>query len=239
MRYRENMKIKTVLIGFFALILSSACTNRTVSEAMIVQTPKVTAAPLPESQRKTIAIARFTNDSIQIDELYTDESEKKIRKQVASLLAHHLVVTQRFNIMERQDIGKLNDDDELLGVKKQYYQQNLKDVDALLVGSIVELSNGIVSDKSLSKTNKTHARVAVKLINPKTGEIFYKQEGEGVGKASISTPSILGAKGIIDLDSSIEGKAINAAIVDMVNKIVLTLDTSLLPEKSIDQQKSN
>lgn len=231
------MKIKTVLIGFFALILSSACTNRTVSEAMIVQTPKVTAAPLPENQRKTIAIARFTNDSIQIDELYTDESEEKIRKQVASLLAHHLVVTQRFNIMERQDIGKLNDDDELLGVKKQYYQQNLKDVDALLVGSIVELSNGIVSDKSLSKTNKTHARVAVKLINPKTGEIFYKQEG--VGKASISTPSILGAKGIIDLGSSIEGKAINAAIVDMVNKIVLTLDISLLPVKSIDQQKSN
>jgi curli biogenesis system outer membrane secretion channel CsgG len=123
--------------------------------------------------------------------------------------------------MERQDIGKLKDEAELLGKKKQYFQQNLKDVDALLVGSVVELKKAENSNKD--GVDNTLAKVAIKLINPETGEVFYRQEG--IGKVSKSSSSILGTEEIIGLGSTLEEKAINAAIVNLVNKIVLTLDS--------------
>jgi len=225
-RIRINMKI-TILISFFALLLS-ACINKTVKETAINQAPKVTVAPLPTNLRKTIAIARFTNESILNDDRNIVDPEDKIKKQSARLLEHHLVVTQRFNIMERQDIGKLKDDDELLGKKKQFFQQNLKDVDALLVGSIIELKKEDNSNKD--GLDKTFAKVAIKFINPETGEIFYRQEG--IGEVSMPTPRILGTEQIIGLDSTLEVKAINAAIVNLVNKIVSTFDSSPLPQNN-------
>ena len=221
------MKITIILISFFALLLS-ACANQKISKNKIVQAPKITVSPLPENERKTIAIARFTNESMQKDESSVKASKDNIGKQAAILLEHHLVVTQHFNVMERQDIGKLKDEAELLGKKKQYFQQNLKDVDALLVGAVVELKKAENSNKD--EIDNTLAKVAIKLINPETGEVFYRQEG--IGKVSKSTPSILGTEEIIGLGSTLEGKAINAAIVNLVNKIVLTLDSSPTQQKN-------
>lgn len=221
------MKITILLISFFALLLS-ACINKTIEETITDHAPKVTVTPLPTNERKTIAIGRFTIESMLNNDINIEDSDDKIRKHAARLLEHHLVVTQHFNIMERQDIGKLRDEAELLGKKKQYFQQNLKGVDALLVGAVVELKKGENSNND--EIDNTLAKVAIKLINPDTGEVFYRQEGSG--KVSKSTPSILGTEEIIGLGSTLEGKAINAAIVNLVNKIVLTLDSSPLQQKN-------
>ncbi len=221
------MKITILLISFFALLLS-ACINKTIQETTIDHAPKITVTPLPAKERKTIAIGRFTNELMLNGDINIKDPDDKIRKHAARLLEHHLVVTQHFNIMERQDIGKLKDEAELLGKKKQYFQQNLKDVDALLVGSVVELKKAENSNKD--EVDNTLAKVAIKLINPETGEVFYRQEG--IGKVSKSTPSILGTEEIIGLGSTLEGKAINAAIVNLVNKIVSTLDSSPLQQKN-------
>jgi curli biogenesis system outer membrane secretion channel CsgG len=64
--------------------------------------------------------------------------------------------------------------------------------------------------------------VVLRLADPRTGEIFYTQEGSG--EAAIETTSTLGFGGAAGWDSTLDGKAIDAAIVNMMNNVVRTLD---------------
>lgn len=221
---------KTITISFVLLATNlslSACVSRAVNEGAADRGPQVAAAPLPATERMTIAISRFTNESVYGSGLFTDQSGDRIGKQAADLLARHLMVTQRFNIVERQDIGRLKDEAELMGATEQQFKQNIKGVDALIMGSVAELGRDTTGGVWLlglgkQKTQRARARVVLRLVDPKTGEVFYSQEG--TGEAALSATSTLGFGGTAGFDSTLEGKAIDAAIVNMINNVVATLD---------------
>jgi curli biogenesis system outer membrane secretion channel CsgG len=224
---RKRMKKTiTILLVLSTLNLSlSACVSRAINEGVADRGPQVVAAPLSAAERMTIAISRFTNESVYGSGLFTDQSGDRIGKQASDLLARHLIATQRFNIMERQDIGRLKDEAELMGATEQQFKQNIKVVDALIMGSVAELGRDTTGGVWLlgkQKTQRARARVVIRLVDPKTGEIFYSQEGSG--EASLSASSTLGFGGSAGFDSTLEGKAIDAAIVNMINNVVTTLD---------------
>lgn len=182
--------------------------------------------PLPLSERMTIAIGRFTNESIYGSGLFTDESGDRLGKQASDLLARHLMQTQRFNVVERQDIGRLRAEAELMGLNEQQFKQNLTGVDALILGSVAELGRDETGGVWLigkKRTQRARARVVLRMVDPKTGQVFYSQEGSG--DASLSSSSTLGFGGTSGFDSTLEGKAIDAAIVNMLNNVVQTLDS--------------
>jgi curli biogenesis system outer membrane secretion channel CsgG len=215
---------KFLLIILTALTLIG-CVSRTINEGVKDSGPKVVAAPLSGSERMTIGIARFTNESIYGSGLFTDASGDRIGKQASDLLARHLMATQRFNVVERQDISKLEAEAELMGISKDKFKQNLAGVDALILGSVVELGRDTTGSTWLlgkEKTQRARARVVLRLADPKTGQLFYTQEGSG--EAELSSNSTLGFGGASGFDSTLEGKAIDAAIVNMINNVVQTLD---------------
>jgi curli biogenesis system outer membrane secretion channel CsgG len=128
-------------------------------------------------------------------------------------------------VVERQDINKLKSEAELMGKTETEFKQNLVGVDALIMGSVVELGRDTTGGVWLvgkEKTQRARARVVLRLVDPKTGAVFYSQEGSG--EASISSSSTLGFGGTAGFDSTLEGKAIDAAIVNMINNVVSTLD---------------
>ena len=142
------------------------------------------------------------------------------------LLARHLMATERFNVVERQDIGKLAAEAELMGLSKDQFKQSLAGVDALILGSVAELGRDTTGNTWLlgkQKTQRARARVVLRLVDPKTGQLFYTQEGSG--EADLSSSSTLGFGGAAGFDSTLEGKAIDAAIVNMINNVTQTLDT--------------
>jgi curli biogenesis system outer membrane secretion channel CsgG len=218
------MKIKCLLFIFLIFGLS-ACVSRTINEEIIDSGPQVRSKSLPIESRINIAIARFTNESVYGSGLFTDKSGDRIGKQASDLLARHLMATHRFNIMERQDLGKLKTEAELMGRTEKQFKQNIKGVNALIVGSVVELGRDTTGSSWLvgkEKTQRVRAKVVVRLIDPVTSEVFHSQEG--TGDATMSASSTLGFGGTAGFDSTLEGKAINAAIVNMINKIVATLN---------------
>ena len=219
------MKKTTVTLLFLLSINLLACVSHTINEGVEDRGPQIVAAPLPTTQRMTIAISRFTNESVYGSGLFTDQSGDRIGKQASDLLSRHLMATQRFNVMERQDIGKLKEEANLMGETEQQFKQNIKGVDALILGSVAELGRDTTGGIWLlgkEKTQRARARVVIRLVDPKTGEAFYSQEGSG--EASLSASSTLGFGGTAGFDSTLEGKAIDAAIVNMIKNIVATLD---------------
>lgn len=221
------MKIIRPLFLICMVFALAACVSRGIHENVEDRGPQVVASrSLPASERMTIAIARFTNESIYGSGLFTDASGDRLGKQAADLLARHLMQTQRFNIVERQDIGKLRAEADLMGLNEQQFKQNLTGVDALILGSVAELGRDETGGTWLigkRRTQRARARVVLRMVDPKTGQVFYSQEGSG--DASLSSNSTLGFGGTTGFDSTLEGKAIDAAIVNMMNNVVQTLDS--------------
>ena len=219
------MKLPLALIIAASVMTLSGCVNREIHENVQDPGPKVAFSPLPESSRMTVAVSRFTNESVYGSGLFTDQSGDRIGKQAADLLSRHLLATQHFNVVERQDIGKLKSEAELMGIDPAEFKKNLTGVDALIMGSVVELGRDTTGGVWLvgkEKTQRARARVVLRLVDPKTGQVFYSQEGSG--EASISSSSTLGFGGTAGFDSTLEGKAIDAAIVNMINNVVATLE---------------
>lgn len=205
--------------------LLPGCVDRQINESVQDRGPQVAFSPLPQASRLTVAISRFTNESVYGSGLFTDQSGDRIGKQAADLLSRHLMATQHFNVVERQDINKLKSEAELMGKTDTEFKQNLAGVDALIMGSVVELGRDTTGGVWLvgkEKTQRARARVVLRLVDPNTGVVFYSQEGSG--EASMSSTSTLGFGGTAGFDSTLEGKAIDAAIVNMINNVVSTLD---------------
>ncbi|MGH8497449.1 MAG: CsgG/HfaB family protein [Methylococcales bacterium] len=221
------MKIGHILLLIGLVFVLAGCVSRAIRENVEDRGPQVVPiSPVPPSERMTIAIARFTNESIYGSGLFTDASGDRLGKQAADLLARHLMQTQRFNVVERQDIGRLRDEAKLMGASEQQFKQNLVGVDALILGSVAELGRDETGGTWLigkKRTQRARARVVLRLVDPKTGLVFYSEEGSG--DASLSSNSTLGFGGTTGFDSTLEGKAIDAALVNMMNNVIRTLDS--------------
>ena len=210
-----------------AILALTGCVSRDIKENVADKGPQVIASrPLPPAERMTVAVARFTNESIYGSGLFTDASGDRLGKQAADLLSRHLMQTQRFNVVERQDIGKLEAEANLMGKSPEQFKQNLTGVDALIMGSVAELGRdetGGIWLLGKQRTQRARARVVLRMVDPRTGQVFYSQEGSG--DATLSSSSTLGFGGTSGFDSTLEGKAIDAAIVNMMNNVVQTLDS--------------
>ena len=222
----------------FALIATVAATSlasaivvgcgptRAINEGVADRGPGVAAMPLPTADRMRIAIGRFTNESTYGAGLFTDESGDRLGKQASDLLMNRLVETQRFVVVERPDIGRLQAEARLMGLSEEEFNSNLTGVDALILGSVAELGRETTGSSwfiGRSKRQRSRARVVLRLVEPRSGEIFYSQEGSG--EATIEVSSTLGFGGRAGWDSTLDGKAIDAAIVNMMNNVVRTLDS--------------
>jgi curli biogenesis system outer membrane secretion channel CsgG len=220
-------KSLTILFSSLVFVLFCSCApEQAINQGVVDKGPSVTIAPLPDSERMTIAIARFTNETHYGSGLFIDEHGDRIGKQASDSLARHLVATQRFIVVERQDLGRLKDEASIRGVNEDTFKKQLKGVDALIIGSVVELGRETTGKSWLvgkSKQQRARARVVLRVVDPVSGEIFYTTEGSG--DATLETTATLGFGGTAEWDSTLEGKAIDAAIVNMINNVVSTLNT--------------
>ena len=221
------MQAPHFLVLVCAALALNGCVKREIHENVADRGPTVAAAkPLPPAERMTVGIARFTNESVYGSGLFTDASGDRLGKQASDLLAQHLMQTQRFNVVERQDIGRLKEEAALMGVNEKDFKQNLSGVDALIMGSVAELGRDETGGTWLvgkQRTQRARARVVLRMVDPRTGQVFFNQEG--TGDAEISSSSTLGFGGTTGFDSTLEGKAIDAAIVNLMNNVVKTLDS--------------
>jgi curli biogenesis system outer membrane secretion channel CsgG len=216
---------KLVLLVLAVLMTGGCAPNRQINEGVVDRGPMVRAAPLPNSERMTIAVGRFTNESPYGAGLFTDDSGDRLGKQASDLLANHLVETGRFRVVERPDLGRLAAEAKLSGLSDQEFRKGLIGVDALIIGSIAELGRETTGSSWLvgrSKQQRSRARVVLRLVDPRSAEVFYTQEGSG--DATIEASSTLGFGGSAGWDSTLDGKAIDAAIVNMMNNLVQTLE---------------
>lgn len=168
------------------------------------------------SLKRKVAIARFSNETKYGRGFFDKENEDRLGKQAMDILSSKLVETDKFLLLERTDLEQISKEKEIANLKAMDIP-----ADYLIVGSVTEFGRKTTSDVGLfSRTKKqtAYAKVSIRLVDVRTSQIIYSEEGEG--EAFVEAGTVLGMGNTAEYDATLNDKVINAAISKLVNNIV-------------------
>jgi curli biogenesis system outer membrane secretion channel CsgG len=184
--------------------------------------PVAISAPIPASPAKVlklkIAIGRFSNETRYGQSLLRDSDLDPLGKQASDILSAYLARTGKLLVFERPDIVKIEREQNLEG------SNNIIGVDTLIIGSIVEFGrteDGARGFLNKARVQKAQAKVAIRLVDVRTGLVFHTATGRG--EATTSTSTVLGMGSTSQFDGTLNDKALSLAVEDMLEDLVNTL----------------
>ncbi len=222
------MQIQKVTLLFLILLFISGCATPSAYKPEQVEAPATKmqqakaqqTATLPSAKRykQKIAIIRFTNETNYGKALMTDNDFDRLGKQASDMLASRLVKSGNFMVFERSDIKKIQQEQTISG-------GGLVGVDTVIVGSVTEFGRSIAGKTgfmSSTKVQTAKAKVEIRLVDIKTGQAFFS--AFGAGEANTESGEIAGYGSRAAYDATLNDRAIAAAITDVIDKLVSTLE---------------
>jgi curli biogenesis system outer membrane secretion channel CsgG len=189
-----------------------------VSTAQQAEAQRVAATPVAKTLKRKVAIGRFTNETRYGRTFLVDASQDPLGKQASDMLATRLVESQKFLVFERPDLDKLKAEQNVLR------SSNLIGVDALILGSVTEFGRSTTGKSgflSATKVQTAHAKVEMRLVDARTGFVFFT--ASGTGDATTESGEIAGFGSKADYDAALNDRAIGAAISDVQGSLIAKL----------------
>ncbi len=169
--------------------------------------------------KRKVAIGRFTNETKYGQSFFIDKNNDRIGKQAVDILSSKLVETEKFILIERADLDKIEKE-----LRMENYGPLKNMADYLIIGSVTEFGRkdqGEVGVFSRTRRQIAFAKVHVRLIDVRTGQILYSEEGEG--EAFSEAGSVFGIGERAGYDSAINDKALDGAITNLASNIIQNL----------------
>lgn len=215
---------KSIYMALGVSLLFSGCA--TMQKTQTHETPKnaktVVSKTLqvsdeqPNGLKRKVAIGRFTNETKYGQSFFIDKNNDKIGKQAMDILSSKLFESGKFIMLERADLSKIEDE---LKIGNAGSLSNAADY--VILGSITEFGRKEVSDVgvfSRVKKQEAFARVHIRIVDVSTGQIIYSEEGKGTAFTEDGT--VMGIGGKAGYNSTLNDKAISAAISDLTSNII-------------------
>ena len=168
--------------------------------------------------KRTVAIARFSNETEYAKGAFYDKQNDPIGKQAVDILSAKLAATGKFVLLESIDSDLINISNNSVQVQNQKIL-----ADYLIIGSVTEFGRKTTGEVGLftkSKTQTVSAGVNIRLVDVSSGQIIYSEEGKG--EADTTATSTLGFGGQAGYDATLSDKAISMAIEKLVQNIEKT-----------------
>ncbi|TKB45574.1 CsgG/HfaB family protein [Thalassotalea mangrovi] len=217
--------MKLTLVPVITAILAvSACTSATreATNQPIDTTPQVsktiTEAP-DKSLKRVVAISRFTDETKRGNSFLVDQNNDRIGKQAADILSARLTDSGKFIMLERTDINAVYEESMVSDGAPE-----IAAADYLIIGSVSEYGRSNVSDVGIfsrNKKQKAYVTVNVRLVNTKTSQVIFSEEASG--EALTEANKVFGVGDSAGYDSSLDDKALSAAISKLVSDIMENL----------------
>jgi curli biogenesis system outer membrane secretion channel CsgG len=208
-------RMKKSFIGVAVLLAAWGCTTQ---QKVVRVEPQVQEIKVEEQGlKRKVAIVRFSNETQYAKGLFYEKENDPIGKQAVDILSTKLASSQKFILLERQDMDKIMEELKLAG------NEGLQKVgaDYLIIGSVTEFGRKNVGDVnafSRSKTQTVQAGVSIRLVDVSTGQIVYSEEAKG--EAETTNKTVMGYGEQTDYDATLSDKAISAAISKLVENII-------------------
>lgn len=221
------MKIRSACAVTFVMAMTGCATVSDQPTKVEAPQPRIQqtaaqeaqAAPAQKILKRKIAIGRFTNETRYGRTFVTDSSLDPLGKQASDILAARLVASKQFMVFERPDLSKIAAEQGLAKDGKMI------GVDTLILGSVTEFgrsTTGKAGFLSSTKVQTAHAKVELRLVDVKTGYVFFSAQGSG--EASTESGEVAGFGSRADYDGTLNDKAIAAAISDVIGAMMTRLN---------------
>jgi len=214
--------IKSVVLAgasFASLFLVGCATE----ESRTLPTAKVEAAGTAYTgARAPLAIGKMENRSPFMRGVFSDGVDR-LGGQAKTVVISHLQQSQRFSVMDRDNLAETKQEAQF---KSQ--AQTIRGADFIVSGDVSEFGRKEVGDHQLfgllgrGKSQVAYAKVTLNVININTAEVVYSVQGSG--EYSLSTREVVGFGGTAGYDSTLNGKVLDLAVREAVNKLVAGYD---------------
>ncbi len=216
---------RILILSVIFLLLHGCATMKKPPEVKAIDSaPQISKTRQPTLSDKTglkrkVAIARFSNETRYGQSFFLDQSQDRIGKQAVDILSARLMETDKFILLERTDLDKVNQE------LKQGDVTPLKNMaDYLIVGSVTEFGRkdtGETGIFSRVKKQTAFAKVHIRLLDVHSGQILYSEEGEGEAFSEAGT--VFGVGGRAGYDSTLNDKALETAITNLSSNVIENL----------------
>lgn len=210
----------TAALAAVGLCVLAGCATET---SRSVQVEKVQAAAAPYSgTRVPIAVGKFDNRSSFMRGVFSDGVDR-LGSQAKTTLISHLQQTQRFSVLDRDNMEEAKQEAKLQGTA-----QTLRGATYLITGDISEFGRKEVGDHQLfgilgrGKTQVAYAKVTLNVVNSLTSEVVFS--ARGAGEYELSNREVLGFGGTAGYDATLNGKVLDLAMREAVNTLVTAKD---------------
>jgi curli biogenesis system outer membrane secretion channel CsgG len=210
----------TQLFSMIAVFLASGCATET-HQALVVE--KVNSASTYYSGVKSsLVVGKFDNKSSFMRGLFSDGVDR-LGSQAKTILLSHLQQTNHFNVMDRDNMNEAKFEANLGGKT-----QSIKGAAFLISGDVTEFGRKETGDQQLfgllgrGKSQIAYAKVTLNVVDSITSEIVYSVQG--AGEYALSSREIIGFGGTTEYDSTLNGKVLDLAIKEAVNRLVDGVD---------------
>lgn len=215
----------SLIAASLAIAIATGCS--TTESSHVVETQKVeTYRTDYQGVKTTLAVAKFENRSDYLRGIFSTGTDQ-LSTQAKTILKTHLQQTNRFKIVDRDNMEEIKLEADIRGQKQQ-----LSGARYAITGAVSEFGRKTVGDQQLfgiigsGKTQVAYAKVMLNVVDVYTSEIIYSTQG--AGEYALSEREVLGFGSNAGYDSTLNGKVLNLAITEAVNNIVRDLENKNL-----------
>ncbi|TQK13176.1 MULTISPECIES: CsgG/HfaB family protein [unclassified Herbaspirillum] len=215
---------KRPIIAVTALIAASILAGCATESSRSLPVAQVNSAAQPyQGARSPISVGKFDNRSSYMRGLFTDNVDR-LGGQAKTILITHLQQSNRFSVMDRDNMAELAQEAKL---NKQ--AQDIKGANFVVTGDVTEFGRKEVGDRQLfgilgrGKSQIAYAKVNLNIVNVNTSQVVYSVQG--AGEYSLDNREIIGFGGTASYDSTLNGKVLDLAIREAVNNLVTGIDS--------------
>lgn len=212
------------LTGISAALLLSGCA--TESHRAITPEKPVAAGSQYNGPKQQISVGQFDNRSTYMRGLFSDGVDR-LGSQAKTILISHLQQTGRFDVLERDNMAQLAAEAKYSGKT-----QNVAGADFVLTGDVVEFGRKETGDAQLfgilgsGKKQIAYSKVTLNVVDVSTSRVVYS--ASGAGEYALSDREVLGFGGTSGYDSTLNGKVLDLAIREAVDRLAEGIDNGAL-----------
>lgn len=206
------------------LALLAGCATES---SKVLSTEKVAAAAKPYvGARVAVSIGKFENRTPFMRGIFSDGVDR-LGNQSKTILVSHLNQSNRFSVLDRENMSEVMQEAR---IKNQAH--TVKGADFLVTGDVTEFGRKEVGDHQLfgilgrGKEQIAYAKVTLNVVNVQTSEVAYSVQG--AGEYALSNREIIGFGGTAGYDATLNGKVLDLAIREAVDKLANAVDGGAL-----------
>lgn len=189
----------------------------------VLETPSTYASTTQFSGVKLpVSIGNFENRSPFMRGLFSDGVDR-LGGQAKTILVAHLNQSQRFSVLDRENMAAAEQEAKILN-----RSLSTKGATYLVSGDVTEFGRKEVGDHQLfgilgrGKEQVAYAKVTINIVRVDTSEVVYSIQG--AGEYALSNREIIGFGGTASYDSTLNGKVLDLAIREAVEKLSNAVD---------------